>query len=108
MGLGAIAVPSCGGAVTECRHLSTIVVTPPPAPQSFTEIAAAPSCVEPLDRSRDVHRRPGGVSGGTRLAMPSHQRAPLAPPDGPPLYGAHGTIGQPSGRGGHHDSTGTV
>jgi pyruvate/2-oxoglutarate dehydrogenase complex dihydrolipoamide dehydrogenase (E3) component len=31
MGLRAIAVPSCGRAVTAYRHLSTIVVTPPTA-----------------------------------------------------------------------------
>jgi len=45
-----LAVPLCGAAVTAYRHLSNIFVTPPTGPQVLPEIAAPPSCTEPLAR----------------------------------------------------------
>jgi hypothetical protein len=72
--------------VTACRHLSTIFVTPPPAPRSLTAIAAPRLAWNPL--TAQAMFTAARAASGVARDLPSHQGGAMAPPDGPP-HAAH-------------------
>jgi len=86
------AAPSCGGAVTASRHLSTIFVTPPPAPRVLAASAAPRRAWNHLT-SQEMLTTGRAASGvACDLLCPPTDGGPTAPSDIPHPHAAHGTV----------------